>query len=348
MRMAFVTIQDPADQTAWSGIPTAMAAGFRANGVELDTVGPLEQRRRLGQKVAQAAYLGMRRRHPFERHPAVLDGYARQVEPPSRRPGRRRDDPSSIPVAHVRAPRIAFWTDATFGVLQAEYPGMSHLSGASVRAGHAQEKAALERAAVAAYASRWAASSAVEHYGADPAKVHVVPFGANLDEPPPVAEVERLVEMRTGEPCRLLWVGSEWERKRGAFAVDVAGELNARGLSAEITLAGDRRRRASACPLRPPRGLGRQMGPLGRARFRGVLFGGRPLRAAQHGRVRRQVFAEASAYGVPSLAPAVGGVPDMLADGENGLLMSRDASPADWAAAIAGLIGDRGRYRAWR
>ena len=35
MRMAYVTVHDPADQTAWSGINWSMAAGFRANGTEM-------------------------------------------------------------------------------------------------------------------------------------------------------------------------------------------------------------------------------------------------------------------------------------------------------------------------
>jgi len=47
----------------------------------------------------------------------------------------------------------------------------------NMRQGDEQERAALQAAAAAIYPSHWARKSAVTHYGADPAKVHVVPFG---------------------------------------------------------------------------------------------------------------------------------------------------------------------------
>ena len=345
--MAFVTVHDPADRTAWSGINWSMAAGFRENGTELHHIGPLDQRHSLAQLARQAAYLGLLRRHSAERQPAVLDGYARQVE--GALDGTAVDvvlSPSTIPIAYLRRPRLAFWTDATFDVLYAEYPGLSRLSGASVRAAHEQERAALEAAGLAVYASRWAAESAVERYGADPAKVHVVPFGANLVDPKSRAEVEELVESRPSEPCRLLWVGTDWERKQGAFALEVAREVNSRGLRAEMTLVGDT----------PPDGVrlpghARHVGwvdkwsDAGRREFDGYFSAAHFFVLPTAAECAGCVFSEAGAYGVPVLGPAVGGLPDTIVDGENGLLMDREASPADWADALVAVWGDQGRYK---
>jgi Glycosyltransferase len=46
------------------------------------------------------------------------------------------------------------------------------------------------------------------------------------------------------------------------------------------------------------------------------------------------VFCEASAYGVPSIAPNVGGVSQPIKEGKNGYLMSPSASAEDYAKLI--------------
>lgn len=215
-----------------------------------------------------------------------------------------------------------------------------------MRAGHRQERAALDAAAVAIYSSRWAAESALERYDADPAKVHVIPFGANVEPPASGAEVARLVEARPADRCRLVWIGSEWERKRGDLAVAVTQELCRRGLLAEVTLAG----------AGPPSGVGlpdtaRHLGwidkstPEGQASFRKLLSDAHFLLLPTAAETFGIVFCEASAFGVPSLATNVGGVPDAVESGANGVLLPPDAGPADYASTILDLMGTPARYR---
>jgi starch synthase len=54
---------------------------------------------------------------------------------------------------------------------------------------------------------------------------------------------------------------------------------------------------------------------------------------------------EAAASGVPVVASHVGGLPEVVADGETGLLVPPE-DPAALAAALAGLIRDPSRRRA--
>lgn len=54
---------------------------------------------------------------------------------------------------------------------------------------------------------------------------------------------------------------------------------------------------------------------------------------------------EAMGRGLPCLCSAVGGVPDLMAEGRGGL-MSADATPADWARALRSLLRDEPARRA--
>ena len=55
------------------------------------------------------------------------------------------------------------------------------------------------------------------------------------------------------------------------------------------------------------------------------------------------VFCEAAAHGVPSIAPATGGVPCAVRDGETGILVPPNATKADYAAVIAEIFANPDR-----
>jgi glycosyltransferase involved in cell wall biosynthesis len=55
------------------------------------------------------------------------------------------------------------------------------------------------------------------------------------------------------------------------------------------------------------------------------------------------VFCEAAAHGVPSIAPATGGVPCAIRDGETGILLPPDATTADYATVISETFANPGR-----
>lgn len=52
------------------------------------------------------------------------------------------------------------------------------------------------------------------------------------------------------------------------------------------------------------------------------------------------VFCEAAAHGIPSIAPATGGVPGAVCDGETGVLVPPNATTADYATVIADVFGN--------
>src|SRR5208283_1416188 len=52
------------------------------------------------------------------------------------------------------------------------------------------------------------------------------------------------------------------------------------------------------------------------------------------------VIAEAAAAGLPSIATNVGGVPDLIQDGDTGYVLPREASLEEWAERVQGLFAE--------
>ena len=344
MHLAFVSQYDPADLAAYSGIPHFMARALRQRVDRLSVVAPLAAGNRVAGRVAKL------------RHQLRGEGYSRQHTPAAARAlsdaaaaGLRdlRPDavltPSTLPLyaLDVDCP-TACWPDATFEANLLFYPGFSTLPDAHVAEAHAVERQALSNATLALFAAQYAADSASGYYGIDEGAVHVVPYGANLDDVPD--DVEAGLAARPQGECRLLYVGSGWVRKGGDVALRVAEEMTAAGLPTTLTVAGPAPP-VDAHPLLRPTGFLRKGVPAERDRLRRLFAKSHvlcmPVRAEDYG----CVFAEAAAFGLPSLATRVGGVPSAVADGESGLLVPPRSRPQDIAAQILALLADAERYR---
>jgi glycosyltransferase involved in cell wall biosynthesis len=241
---------------------------------------------------------------------------------------------SSIPVLYL--------SDITYAQIHEYYDFFSHLFEWSARNGEQIERQAMRRAAAVVYSTTWAANAAVQAYGIDTARVHIVSFGANLVDPPPrdVALTRKL-----GDQCRLLFLGVNWERKGGRIAVEALRALRADGVDAALTVVG----------CIPPRDVSRdhlhvipfldKNKPAEMGALAGLLAGSDFLLLPTRAEAAGIVFAEASAYGLPTIATRTGGVPDVVVDGENGVLLDIDAGGEAYAKIISTLFRDPVRYR---
>jgi glycosyltransferase involved in cell wall biosynthesis len=346
-RLLYPSIYDSNDVHAWSGLLYHIAQALTAQGFEVLRVGPLTQRRASLFKAKQAAYRLLGQRHIREFEPVILDGYARQI-------GRILNSvtvdaifcATTNPVARFESRHpLIFWGDAPFPAIIDYYPSFSNVSRSSIKNAFDLEKRALAQCAAAIYASEWAAQYALEELGADPAKVHVIPFGANLEDAPSEIEIETLISNRSLETCRLLFLGVDWERKGGPLAVEVAAGLNNRGLKTELVVAG----------CQPPRDLPnfvRREGFVSKATVRGRLklaaligesnFLILPSRAEAFG----VVLAEACAYGLPCLATRTGGIPTIVRDGVNGYTFGPDEPAEAYVGAVLRAHAQAGAYGA--
>jgi glycosyltransferase involved in cell wall biosynthesis len=246
-------------------------------------------------------------------------------------------------IAHLNTDLpIVYSSDATFGLVLDYYPEFSNVVASCIPEAHAVEQLAIDRAKLILYSSTWAAGSAKKDYHADSAKVHVVPFGANLDEAPAAASV---LKKKTSSICKLLFVGADWEKKGGELALETVVELGRLSVAAELTIVG-------CCPPKtvrvPPnvqviRFLNKndvaqrqQLQQL----YLDADFFLLPTRSECYG----IVFCEAGAFGLPVIGTDTGGVSEIIHHGENGFLLPEGSRGSEYAKIIADTFRDRTKY----
>jgi glycosyltransferase involved in cell wall biosynthesis len=346
LRIAFVQSDDARSVRSWSGtLLFSKEAIGRHVGTVIDlTPAPINL---LPYRVMRKA-LGMvsTKRYSFYHDPALARRYGRYF---SRLLAREPHDlvfspggANIIPYLETDAP-IIYYSDATWRRVIDYYTDFSNVIARSARGGEMLERMTLERSSIILYPSRWAADSAIDDYGTDPAKVNVTWLGANLMTPP---SRESVLPRAMGETIRLLMVGVSWEIKGGAIALETLERLLEMGHDARLTVVGCRAPEGVSHPRMEVIPFLDKQVPEERERFerlwREADFFLLPTRFEAAG----LVFCEASAYALPAIATRTGGVPSLVREGRNGITLPHEARGDAYAEAIAGLAADPGRYAA--
>lgn len=345
-RALYVSIPDSDNKRSWSGTTFRMRECLKEAGYTVTCVDNLTTFTSPAARVKAAWSRLNGKKYVRDRTPFTLGRYARQIE---RRARALEYDfifsSGSMPVALLRADKpIVCWGDATFGALLNFYADFSGLSPESELLGHRLEAMALHRASAVIYSSDWAAQSAIRLYGVDPAKVHVVPFGANLDANLTVADLDSLIARRIADPTlRLLFIAVEWERKGGPVVVEVARRLNEVGVPCELHIAG----------LTPPgsvpdfvklHGFLDKNTPEGTEKLSALYRQSAFLILPSQADCSPMVFPEASAHALPSLATRVGGIATSVTPDINGLLVEPQTPPAEIVRLLLNLWNDPVAY----
>jgi glycosyltransferase involved in cell wall biosynthesis len=168
--------------------------------------------------------------------------------------------------------------------------------------------------------------SLVDDYGCEPERVVHVGAGANVD-----SHVEVVGPSVRRQPPRILFVGMDWERKGGPELVRAFEQLAIEQPDLELAIVG------CEPPIRVP-GI-EVVGRLGREAMpreyeRASIFC-LPTRREPYG----VAFVEAMHFGLPVVATRVGAVPEIVAEGETGLLVE-PGDVAELTAALGKLASD--------
>lgn len=341
-KLLFVSLWDAANPNVESGYAYSMRRQLqkRFDVADLFPLGLPGERLffplRAGYKLAGRYY------HPM-REPAVLKALARRIE---RALKSIRPDavfaPSSLPMTFVetRIPAV-YATDQLFCDFIETY--VRKPSARFLRLGEAQERGALATAACASFPSDMAARSAIGHYGADPAKIAVIPWGANLPRDIAEEDVAAAIAARRLDRCDLVFIGRDWRRKGGDTLVATVAELNRLGLPTHATVIGCDPPGLSPAQFTIHPFLDKRRNDhfalLASIMMKAHFFF-LPSRAEAYG----QAFCEAAAFGLPIIGSTAGGIPTIIREGETGFARPADTPAEQFAALIRDALAEPARY----
>jgi glycosyltransferase involved in cell wall biosynthesis len=344
-KIGFLTSFNPLDKRKLSGITYHFLQAVQHNLGDTEVLGPMKSRKlltgilnRIGRKFNKS--------YNIDHSIFMAFNYARFFN--KRLKGKQFDliiaprSSTEIAFLKTRIP-ILYYSDTTFASLYNYYSWFSNFMPLSVREGNYIEKLALRNASWLVFTSKWAADSAIKDYHADPTKIYIIPFGANLDEIPPR---ELVLKDKPFDICKLLFLGVEWERKGGEIAFETLKELKNRGVKAELTI----------CGCIPPSFFSdddlRIIPFINKnnndeyKRFEQILLQHHFLILPTRAECFGTVFCEASAFGIPSITTDTGGVGGAVVNGINGFRLPFNARGDAYAEKIISIWSDiRGKYK---
>lgn len=251
----------------------------------------------------------------------------------------------SRPLACFEGDRpVVYASDATAALLVTTYDRYRERGAGWRRAMLDLETRALARADRVALASERTTRSAIEDHGVDPAKVSIVPLGANVH--PGDEGVEGTPAPPDRGDLRLLLTASDPERKQLPLCIEVVQELGARGWNATLQYIGPDR-----LECRRPE-----------VSWVGALSLKRPADTAIHRRLLRDCHLailpslaemygiapiESAAFGRPAVVSDAGGLPTVVKDGETGRVVPLGTPVAGWADAVEAICACPTRYAAY-
>lgn len=237
------------------------------------------------------------------------------------------------------------WVDTLYAGLIDFYPDYTNLCPETRQNLTTLDRLALTNCQLAIFSSDWAAKPALETYKIDPAKVKVIPSGANIQCNRTVGDIEAIVARKPSNKCKLLFLGVDWYRKGGDTILAIAKELNKAGLPVELTVVGCHPIVGEPLPdfvVTP--GFISKSTPAGVEKINQLIKESHFLIMLSKAETYGNVFCEANSFGVPCIGSSVGGIPTIIKDGLNGKVFPLDAEIGQYCKYIADSFSNYSDY----
>jgi len=326
MKIAFATLYDLHDVRRGSGSYHFIARELERQGQIVEYVGPLEIRSGLATRLLRKISRSQGRKYTTYQDFWTAQDLGFQVAEKLAYKDidcLLTNDYGIAAYTRTKKP-VVLYTDAIFPRDYAAniHPWLDNLSKISILFSQWVTWRGLMRADLCIFPSHWTFEQASSYSPIIARKSHVIPFGANLSDPASESASRRgLVDFAKKNRIDLLFVGTDWELKGGAIALGVAEKLNLQGVPALLHVAG-----------RMPESLIRHKN----IQFHGYLDKTNPTDFERLNQLYRScdvfilpskaegfgiVFAEAAAFGLPSLACYTSGVTGAIAQGKSGIML---------------------------
>lgn len=305
-RLLGVAYYSPISESqAWSGIPAGVMRGLQENGMQAQAIN-MELPR-----VVRAAFAGAGMVVHRDREPGKLSALAARSRTALAAVRHRRTLDEAEAFVQLgstfRLPdgtRYVTLDDMTLAQAMRDPEWRYQLHPMTISAWRRRQTKIFEQAVTCCTASSWTAESIIKDYDVDPAKVHVVGLGRNLDARP--------VEKDWSVP-RFLFIGREWERKSGPAVLRSFALLRADVPAARLDVVGNH----------PPIDQGgvtthgqlRVNDPSGTATLHRLLENATCLVLPSKSEPFGIVYAEAAAAGIASIGTTVGGAAEVIGAG---------------------------------
>lgn len=338
LRFAYLSADDPRNKKVWSGTHYSIYRAISNIG-NVEILGPYDPSIRtfLSRALNQISLLITGKRISYRHSTFISKGYARYFE--NELKNKKIDfilAPSAsceIAFLETKIP-IIYLTDGTFAGCLGYHKSLTHLRQRSIDQGNTIEKKAIEKAKHVLVSSAWARDSALNDYQCDPAKIHILPFGANLETIPPQLNIQFDVP----DTWKLLFAAVYWEDKGGERAFNCMKTLLDRGHKVELTVLGCippsefTHANLKVIPFIDKNALD------GQQKMAEIFSNHHFLLLPTRFDCTPIVINEASAFGIPSLVARTGGVEGHLKEGINGYTVSYSDEGSEYADKIEQLI----------
>ncbi len=348
MKIGFCTWFNINDKNAWSGTQYPMLKALEKHCGEIISLVPEHNKFLiLGKMLNKLAKIFLHKRFHYFHAPFITKEFAKSIKKQI-----KKIKPDILfAISHgvllndldCDIP-IIYYSDVTSKLLVNYYSDFSNLLPITEKWYHQVDQNIMDKSAIVFFSSEWAAKSAINDYGCTKEKVYVIPLGANIENIP---ERSKILNRRNKDRTilRLLFSGSDWERKGGDIAIETMEELNRRGIPTELTLL-----TGIAPPHHKKKPKINIVGHLNKENHEQALKMHKIFMDASifilptRKDCSPTVLCEAAAYGLPAVSTDVGGISSYIKNKITGRLLPLEANFKEYADVIEEIWNNKNIY----